>query len=189
LPTGPDHAHKNDASAGGVAKFWGHPLRRSGDAPNNWAPAWGARRYVLARAHRRLRREEIGLAVNSMQGRSQNQLHIHIDCIRLDLRRYLARHSAGLSRRWSALRVAFDGHHYRARRLDSRDLHGVDPFRVLAGDILAARADMGNWTLVAIGAKPRGFVLLAGHVDPATHDVASGDELLDHSCALASRAQ
>jgi hypothetical protein len=104
-----------------------------------------------------LRREEIGLAVNSMQGRSQNQLHIHIDCIRLDLRRYLARHSAGLSRRWSALRVAFDGHHYRARRLDSRDLHGVDPFRVLAGDILAARADMGNWTLVAIGAKPRCF--------------------------------
>jgi CDP-diacylglycerol pyrophosphatase len=155
------------------------------DAPNYWAPAWRARRYVLARAHRRLRRDAIGLAVNSMKGRSQNQLHIHIDCIRPDLRRYLARHSAGLSRHWSALRLAFDGHHYQARRLDSRDLHGVDPFRVLAGDIPAARADMGNWTLVAIGATPRGFVLLAGHVDPATQDNASGDELLDHSCALA----
>jgi len=155
------------------------------DAPNYWAPAWAARRYVLARAHRRLPRDAIGLAVNSAKGRSQNQLHIHVDCVRPDLRRYLARHSAGLSRRWSPLGVAFDGHRYLVRRLDSGDLRGTDPFRVLARDQTAARADMGNWTLVAVGAKPRGFVLLAGHVDPATHDDASGDELLDHSCALA----
>ena len=155
------------------------------DAPNYWAPAWTARRYVLARAHRRLPRDAIGLAVNSMKGRSQNQLHIHVDCVRPDLRRYLARHSVRLSRRWSPLGVAFDGHRYLARRLDSGDLHGIDPFRVLARDNPAARADMGNWTLVAVGAKPRGFVLLAGHVDPATNDHASGDELLDHSCALA----
>ncbi len=167
------------------------------DAPNYWAPAWAARRYVLARAHRRLPRDAIGLAVNSAKGRSQNQLHIHVDCVRPDLRRYLARHSAGLSPRWSPLGVAFDGHRYLARRLDSRDLHGVDLFRVLrdlhgvdlfrvlARDQAAARADMGNWTLVAVGAKQGGFVLLAGHVDPATHDDASGDELLDHSCALA----
>ena len=158
------------------------------DAPNYWAPAWAARRYVLARAHRRLPRDAIGLAINSAKGRSQNQLHIHVDCVRPDLRRYLARHSAGLSPRWSPLGVAFDGHRYLARRLDSGDLRGTDPFRVLARDQAAARADMGNWTLVAVGTKPRGFVLLAGHVDPATHDDASGDELLDHSCALAHSA-
>jgi CDP-diacylglycerol pyrophosphatase len=155
------------------------------DAPNYWTPAWAARRNVLARAHRGLPRDAIGLAVNSAKGRSQNQLHIHVDCVRPDLRRYLARHPVRLARRWSPLDVAFDGHHYLARRLDSRDLHGVDPFKVLARDNPAARADMGNWTLVAVGAKQGGFVLLAGHVDPATHDDASGDELLDHSCALA----
>jgi CDP-diacylglycerol pyrophosphatase len=155
------------------------------DAPNYWAPAWKARRYVLERAQRRLRRDEIGLAVNSVKGRSQNQLHIHLDCIRPDLRRYLARHSARMSRHWSALRVAFDGHRYLARRLDSEDLHGVDLFRLLVRDIPAARADMGDWTVVAVGAKPHGFVLLADHADPATHDDASGEELLDHTCALA----
>jgi CDP-diacylglycerol pyrophosphatase len=154
-------------------------------APNYWAPAWKARRFVFARAHRRLPRDAIGLAVNSTQGRSQNQLHIHVDCIRPDLRSYLGRHAARLTRQWSALGVAFDGHRYLARRLDSRELHGVDPFDVLAHGIPAARDDMGNWTLVAVGAKPRGFVLLADHVDQATNDDASGEELLDHSCALA----
>ncbi len=155
------------------------------DAPNYWASAWEARRFVFARAHKQLPRDAIGLAVNSAKGRSQNQLHIHVDCIRPDLRRYLGRHATRLPRRWSALGIAFDGHRYLARRLDSRDLAGVDPFRVLARSIAAARTDMGNWTLVAIGAQPRGFVLLAGHVDPAAHDDGSGEELLDHSCSLA----
>ena len=43
---------------------------------------------------------------------------------------------------------------------------------------------MGNWSLTAVG-MPRGFVLLAGHVNAATNDEASGEELIDHSCALA----
>jgi CDP-diacylglycerol pyrophosphatase len=159
------------------------------DAPNYWASAWKARRFVLARAHKRLPRDAIGLAVNSVQGRSQNQLHIHVDCIRPDLESYLGRHAARLSHHWLPLGIAFDGHRYLARRLDSPELRGVDPFNVLARGIAAARTDMGNWTLVAVGAKPRGFVLLADHVDPATHDDGSGEELLDHACALAqSRA-
>src|SRR5260370_20469646 len=119
------------------------------DAPNYWAPAWAARRYVLARAHRRLPRDAIGLAVNSAKGRSQNQLHIHVDCVRPDLRRYLARHSAGLSPRWSPLGVAFDGRRYLARRLDSRHFHAVDLFTLLAPHQPAARPPIRNSTLLA----------------------------------------
>jgi CDP-diacylglycerol pyrophosphatase len=154
-------------------------------APNYWAPAWRARRFVIARAHRRLPRDAIGLAVNSVKARSQNQLHIHVDCVRPDLRRYLARHAARLSRHWSRLKLEFNGRRYLALRLASPDLRGVDPFRLLARGIAAARRDMADWTLVAVGAKSGGFVLLAGHVDAATNDDGSGEDLLDHSCALA----
>ena len=34
-------------------------------------------------------RDDISLAVNSVYGRSQNQLHIHIDCVRSDVRNAL----------------------------------------------------------------------------------------------------
>jgi len=160
------------------------PALLAAKAPNYWAPAWIARFYVFARAHKELPRDAIGLAVNSTKGRSQNQLHIHVDCVRPDLRRYLARRAVRMRERWADLGEAIDGHRYLAMRLDSRDLAGVDPFEVLARNIPAARQHMGNWTLVAIG-MPRGFVLLAGHVNPATNDPGSGEELLDHDCALA----
>jgi CDP-diacylglycerol pyrophosphatase len=162
------------------------PLLLAPHAPNYWAPAWAARRYVFSRAHKWLPRTAISLAVNSAQGRSQNQLHIHVDCVRPDLRTYLAEHAASLSQSWSDLGTTFGGHHYVARRLDSRDLRGVDPFDLLADGIATARDDMGNWTLVVVGMAPRGFVLLAGHVDPGSNDNGSGEELQDHGCALAA---
>ncbi len=159
------------------------PAVLAAKAPNYWAPSWTARFYVFARAHKELPRDAIGLAINSVQGRSQNQLHVHIDCVQPDLRRYLARRAARMSERWADLGEAYSGHRYLAMRLDSRDLAGVDPFALLAR-IPAARQHMGNWTLAAIG-MPRGFILLAGHVNPATNDNAASEELLDHSCALA----
>jgi len=49
-------------------------------APNYWDQAWRARRYVEERVGRALGRDEVSLAINSINGRTQNQLHIHIDC-------------------------------------------------------------------------------------------------------------
>jgi CDP-diacylglycerol pyrophosphatase len=159
------------------------PALLAAKAPNYWAPAWLARFYMFGRAHRELPRDAIGLAINSPKGRSQNQLHIHVDCVRPDLRQYLARRAARMPERWADLGEAIDGHRYLAMRLDSRDLREIDPF-VLLARIPAARQHMGNWSLVAVG-MPRGFVLLAGHVNAANNDNASGEELLDHNCAVA----
>jgi CDP-diacylglycerol pyrophosphatase len=160
------------------------PALLAANAPNYWTPAWIARFYTFARARKELPRSAIGLAVNSVKARSQNQLHIHVDCVQPDLRRYLARRAGGMRERWADLGEPYHGHRYLAMRLDSRDLAGVEPFKLLAGGIPAARPHMGNWSLAVIG-MPRGFVLLAGHVNPATNDPGSGEELLDHDCALA----
>jgi CDP-diacylglycerol pyrophosphatase len=63
------------------------------DAPNYWSDAWMARRFVEASLHASLKPQQIGLAINAEGHRSQNQLHIHIDCMRADvteaLRRYV----------------------------------------------------------------------------------------------------
>jgi len=154
-------------------------------APNYWAAAWEARRYVLQRAQRTLPRDALSLAINSTQGRTQNQLHIHVDCVRPDVRDYLAAHGAELPTQWTDRTVQFDGRRYWAMRLDAADLRDVDLFHLLARQIPGARTDMGDWTLVVVGLAPTGFAVLAGHVDPATGDRASGEELQDHGCALA----
>jgi CDP-diacylglycerol pyrophosphatase len=52
---------------------------------------------------------------------------------------------------------------------------------------------MGDRTLVVIGSSrangAAGFIVLEDQVDQDNHDKASGEELLDHSCSIATPAQ
>ena len=157
-------------------------------ATNYFAKAWTARMYVEAALHRPLPREDIALAVNSAHGRTQDQLHIHIDCIRPDVRAALARMRATIGTRWAPLPAPLPpfGHAYRARRVDGASL-ALNPFQSLAA-ALPAGDRMGQHTLVVVGAHSAsgtpGFILLDGRLDPARDDQASGDELLDHACTV-----
>jgi CDP-diacylglycerol pyrophosphatase len=154
--------------------------------PNFFAAAWIARSFFLARVGHDLPRADISLAINSPFGRSQNQLHIHIDCLRTDVAATLAAHLAQFGKGWTKLRLA--GHPYRARRLDGAEL-AVNPFTLLAADPTVGPARMGRHTLVVVGETfadgHDGFVLLDDQVNKATGDHASGEELQDHSCTIA----
>ena len=156
--------------------------------PDYMQDAWDARRFVQERTPAPLTRNDIALAVNSSFGRSQNQLHIHVDCLRQDVRDALTRHRNAIGDKWQPFPVALAGNHYIARRLILRDLEYVNPFRTLADEVPEARANMGAYTLVVAGAtfggKP-GFVVLADRADPARGDLAHGEDLQDHSCAVA----
>jgi CDP-diacylglycerol pyrophosphatase len=157
-------------------------------APNYWAQAWRARRYVEQRAGRVLGREEVSLAINSIDGRTQDQLHIHIDCIKPAVKAALHAHAADIRPYWAPFPTPLIGHRYLAERIDGADLAGANPFRLLAM-LPRARAAMGKETLVVAGATaPDGrpeFILLAGRADPTIRDTGSGEDLQDHSCALA----
>src|SRR6185437_7908397 len=54
--------------------------------PNYFAFAWQMRAYTERALGHSLDRDAVALAVNSIYGRSQNQLHIHIDCINPEVR-------------------------------------------------------------------------------------------------------
>jgi CDP-diacylglycerol pyrophosphatase len=153
------------------------------DAPNYWNDAWQARHLVDERAHRTMPREEISLAINSISGRTQNQLHIHIDCVRPDVQAALREHAGDIGTSWTPFPVKLSGHDYMAMRIDQPDLSHADPFLLLADGIPGARADMAHYTLVVVGDHD-GFMLLAGHANGITNR-GSGEELQDHTCALA----
>lgn len=159
------------------------------DATNYWDAAWRARHFVEESLHTPLARDAIALAINSADSRSQNQLHIHIDCIRPDVRQAVAANLDKVAAVWTPFPVPLAGHTYRSIRVDTLD--GVNPFRVLADSDPAARGDMGMNTLVLVGASfadgTNGFVLLDDHVDLAAGDRASGEQLQDHTCAVAGK--
>jgi CDP-diacylglycerol pyrophosphatase len=159
------------------------PALLAADTPNYWRYAWDARRFVERRAHRPIPRDDIALAINSETSRTQNQLHIHIDCVRPDVRAILADRQGEIDQAWSPLDVPLAGRLYWARRLDGADLQDRDPFKMLARGVPEARDDMGRFSLAVIGMDfadgSPGFVLLA-EGGPA----AFGEGLLDHACAV-----
>jgi CDP-diacylglycerol pyrophosphatase len=181
----------------GVAQFLAIPTRRvtgveapeilDPSAPNYWRAAWAARRAMEARLGKPLPRDAVGLAINASRARSQDQLHIHIDCVSPDVRATLAAHISDIASEWRPLPFDLKGRRYDARRVDSVDLSDVAPFRLLADGDPGAAGAMADETLVAIGATFEagpGFVLLADRADPKAGVFAHGEDLLDHSCAV-----
>jgi CDP-diacylglycerol pyrophosphatase len=161
-------------------------------APNYFADAWAQIPLVEAQLHRVLPREDMSLAINSPFGRSQDQLHIHIDCIGPQVHDALAAELASIGTNWADLRTPLAGHRYRAMRITGERLGSVNPFRLLAASLAHPAREMRWHTLVLVGARlpgarapGPGFVLLDGQVDLLRLDRASGEELQDHSCALA----
>ena len=182
----------------GVAQMLAIPTRRIGgiedpqmlqpDAPPVFAEGWKARALVEARlGGKALPREAVALAINSQYARSQNQLHVHVDCVARDVVDELADHRSSLDDQWRAMTVPLRGRIYFARRLISEDLRGQEPLlRLLADGLPGAKEHMAAMSFAAVGAdfdgKP-GFVLLAD-----TFSLEGGghaEDIQDHNCEVA----
>src|SRR5579864_6797598 len=111
-------------------------------AANYLADAWNARGFVEKALGRPLPIEVLSLAVNSKLARTQNQLHIHIDCIRPDVHATLNKLRVGIGYAWAPLAEPVGGYGYWAMRVMGASLDGPDPFRLLAEGVAGARDDM-----------------------------------------------
>jgi len=157
-------------------------------APNYFQLAWRRIGMTRALADTDLPRDAISLALNSEYGRTQNQLHIHIDCLLPDIRARLAEYAGAITRSWTTFPTLLAGHTYLARRVWTLDRPGANPFQLVADGVAGARADMAAVTIVVAGATfdgEPGFIVLAGRADLAADNRGSGEELQDHRCALA----
>jgi CDP-diacylglycerol pyrophosphatase len=161
------------------------PSIRGARAPNYWEAAWAARRFVEQKLSKTLTGDDIALAINSRWARSQNQLHIHVDCIRPEVRDALRAMQAHVGDVWS--RIAVAGQEYEIRSLSADDLHGRNLFDLVA-DHLPLGETLDQETIVLVGSaapgETSGFDLLAGRAG-AGGGTGHGEALLDHGCALA----
>ena len=165
------------------------PLVLAPNAPNYWDLAWRARYLTEQRAGKPLPRDALSLAINSSYGRTQDELHIHIDCVRRDVHDALAAHRDGIGKAWDMFPAPLADMTWRAIRIDGDNLGPINPFQLLADGDADAAADMGKHTLVVVGmtwsGNVAGFAVLDGTVDRAAGNHGSGEDLQDHDCALA----
>lgn len=155
-------------------------------APDWFADAWAARDLVAQRLGRKFGRSWVILAINSPTARTQEQLHIHVGCVRPGVRAALATRAGMPVDVWSAPDFLYGQHPYRVMRALGRELVRPTPFQRLA-ELPTARADMGGYSLAVVGARfgtEPGFYLLATAANPEHGNPAGAEELMAPACEL-----
>jgi CDP-diacylglycerol pyrophosphatase len=149
------------------------------DLPNYFAQAWKARDVITKFVGHPVPRTAIGLAVNNAHSRTQDQFHIHIDCLRQDVVDSLHAAAEQVTGTWAPISVL--GSTYQAMRIESVSLDGASPFELVAQLGPDVRHRIGEYTVVVAGMQYKsgaGFMLLTG-------TGATGELLLDSTCAAA----
>jgi CDP-diacylglycerol pyrophosphatase len=149
------------------------------DLPNYFAEAWRARDLITTFVGHAVPRTAVGLAINTAHTRTQDQFHVHIECLRQDVAASLHESAERIGSVWAPVMVA--GSTYQAQRVMGDGLDGSNLFEMLANLKPDVRHHMGDYTLVAAGmqfSSGPGFVILTG-TGP------TGELLLDASCVVA----
>ncbi len=170
------------------------PLLLKRSTPDYFGLAWRYRTRLDDIYRSKIPRSEYGLAINSVRGRSQDQLHIHIACIKPNIRDNLRKQLPDITTGWRQLPQKLGSDVFYARRIDQEDLAGAYPFLLLKR-LPVVEAEMENYGLAVVpidfeNAKP-GFVLLATKVGMGRKgNIAHTEGLLDFSCrALTSQTE
>lgn len=161
------------------------PELQTDQAPPYFSQAWENRNPISAEMGKPLKDEWLSLAINSKYGRSQNQLHIHIACLRQDVYKQLEQQEKQIDQRWQPLAEKLVGHQYLARKLVGVDLTKEDPFRLLQQYVMEQGDNIANYGL-ALAVTPKGeMILLANRLKVTDLNLGSAGEIQDYQCAVA----
>lgn len=150
--------------------------------PNYVALAWHERTLPAQRRGSPINDRVLSLAINSQYGRTQNQLHIHLSCLRPDVRQQLDQLTPQLSGRWQS--ITLRKHHYWLRALTSDELNQKSAFIRLADELPEARTEMGKYGLALAELSDGRLVLMALERNWLLLNSGSAEELQDHTCQL-----
>src|SRR4051812_6860547 len=146
-----------------------------------WQAAWAARRYVADALGFDPGRSAIGIAVNPKTHRTQDQLHLHVDCVAPDVARKLRSGASSITREWQLFPEPLNGTRAMIRSVEGSTMKGIDPIRLLNDGLPMSRSRMSVFSMVVVGTTlpdgKSGFYILA-----ITSGVA--ERLLDHRCKL-----
>lgn len=167
-----------------VAKITGteSPALLAANAPKFFALSWDERHLMAEKYGRPIADSAISIAINSAYGRTQNQMHIHISCLRTDIRSELDKLAPQLHEKWQS--YSLDGSDYQIRSLTDSELHAESAFKRIARELNVEQDDMGKYGLALTTLPDNRLALLALRASWFGLEKASPELLQDHSCAI-----
>ena len=159
------------------------PFLQSPEAPNYFEAAWRARVFLKGPDGQAPERDAIALIVNSAVVRIQDQLHIHVGCLRASAREVLASAAPKIPvGEWARIGAVVPHTLFWGSRVT--DLAKVNPFR-LAAEALAGKARPRDMTVAVAGVRVEGddqFLILSSYARAPGAWWPVGDGNLYTSC-------
>ncbi|MBW7983762.1 CDP-diacylglycerol pyrophosphatase [Enterobacillus tribolii] len=149
--------------------------------------AWTMRNFLKSQFTAPVPDDMLGMALNSAYGRSQNQLHIHLTCLREDVRRQLLAERPYISAQWRPLPDKLLKHTYYARRVIQPTAMGIYPIPLIAQQFHLTPSDLSYYGVALIPTTfdgQAGFIILTTRKDLDPGNRASVESLLDKRCEL-----
>lgn len=160
------------------------PLLLTSHTPNFFWQAWQSRGMLSKTRGTPLPDNALSLTINSRVGRTQNHFHIHISCLREDVRVKLDQQASRISSQWLAFPGGILGHPYLARRVTEAELVQRSPFLMLTEEVPEAREHMGRYGMAMVHQADGSFVLLATERNLLALNRGSAEEIQDHQCTI-----
>jgi CDP-diacylglycerol pyrophosphatase len=162
------------------------PAARAPEMPDLWSVAWAERGRIAAAVGRPIPDDRMAFAINSRSARSQDQYHIHVDCLDADVRARLRAAALGLAGGWRDARpVGDDGPRYLIRRIALSDLARERPEALIARELAPRREQVSFLSFAVVGTGEGGGdpgLLLAATYGLGPWDGGHAEELMDHAC-------
>ncbi|SLM62534.1 MULTISPECIES: CDP-diacylglycerol diphosphatase [Dickeya] len=156
------------------------------DTPNYFAAAWQYRNRLSHQHGSPIQDDNIGLAINSYYGRTQNQLHIHTACLNPQVYQILQTQAATLTPDWQPLNEPLAGHTYLAMKLTGKTPDNVAPFMLLNQYAQQHHDTLDNYGLALTVNAQGDVIILAVRRDLfGLMNLGSAEEVLDLNCVLA----
>ena len=155
---------------------------------NYWQYAWNKaidKDYIRSKAPQVKFPEQIGLAINSPQARHQDQLYIHLSCIKKTVSDELdkaEKNSEITDRFQSQTYVYLENQNYSVRFLDNDSLSNSNNPFLLVKEFVGEKK-MGYQSIAVVGRKQRGFYVLKAESDAQNAYKAAAEKLLDEDCS------
>lgn len=149
--------------------------------------AWLMRHLLAYQYGEPIPDDRLGMAINSAYGRSQNQLHIHLTCLREDVRRQMLAERPYIQDRWQPLPDKLLRHTWYARRVMQPTVMGIDPINSVAHYFHLSPEQLAEWGIAVIPTifdGDKGFILLTTKRGWDSNNRASVESLLDKECAI-----
>lgn len=151
------------------------------ETENYFQHGWDTRYFLQQKSTFPIPERYLALAINSRYGRTQNQLHLHLACLRPEVYQSILQQKGNIGYQWQALNGPLSGRRYLAIKVAAT----INPFTALAHYVKAEGDKMDNYGLVRIVADNDEVILLTTRLQLTAFTLGTAEELLDFDCKLA----